>query len=92
MAPSGLNDVSRGDPASLADLHAKILLSVANALSAVRLFRGAAPFCDPGLALIEEDLTVAFVAAQDVTRLGDELRALLGEPWPLALPEGDRRP
>ena len=64
----------------LAELHSSILFRVANALSAVKLFRVAAPFVDPALGLIEEDLREAFEAAQIAQRVERELTRSIAGP------------
>ena len=75
---------------SLAELHSCILIGLSNALSFVRVFQAAAPFCDPALALIEADLERSLNAAHEARTLESELaRTISGRTCPVR--EGERR-
>ena len=75
---------------SLAELHSCILIGLSNALSFVRVFQVAAPFCDPGLALIEADLERALNAAHEARALEVELARIISGPT-RPIREGERR-
>ena len=62
---------------TLQGLHGTILYKVANALSAVRLIGAVAPFCDPALSIIADDLEQAFAAAQQARVLSEQLGQLV---------------
>jgi hypothetical protein len=69
---------------TLQGLHQTIGLKVGTALSAVLLLAAAAPFCDPALSIIVEDLRLAMNAAQRARAIGEQLGLLVtGERgWP----------
>jgi hypothetical protein len=75
----------------LDELVSTILIRLGTGLSTVRLYRAAAPFADPALALIEDDLAVAFQAAYEVRLLERELIKRLDGPSRQAEQEGVTR-
>ena len=62
---------------TLGDLHRTILVKVAAARSAVQLLAVCAPFCDPALVTIADDLEEALSAAQQALGLSDQLGKLV---------------
>ena len=66
-------ETSKDDARSLDELHATIQMRVGTAVAALQLLTAAAPFCDPLLAEIQEDLKAALEAAFAARRLTAEL-------------------
>jgi hypothetical protein len=75
----------------LDELVSTILIRLGTGLSTVRLYRAAAPFDEPALALIEDDLAAAFEAAHQARLLERELVRGLAGPSRRAEWEGEAR-
>jgi hypothetical protein len=75
---------------TLEELQKTVIVNVAGALSAVRLLALAAPFCDPALTIVTQDLEDALSAGRQARMLTEQLSRVIAV-GPVVPPTADER-